>query len=137
MTSPVIGKKPVVSSKDLRSFGLIVGSIFLLIGLYPLLKKLPIRYWSLGAGGILVLAAAVWPPILHWPYRLWMKVGHVLGWINTRIILGFIFTIVFTPLGSLQRLFGKDFLGRKPHREKPTYKVEVPPKDPKSMERQF
>jgi Saxitoxin biosynthesis operon protein SxtJ len=37
-----------------------------------------------------------------------MTVGEVLGWINTRLILGVLFYSLFTPLGLLMRLRGKE-----------------------------
>lgn len=137
MASVETKKKSIVPVKDLRSFGLLVGGIFLLIGLFPLLRKLPVRPWVLWPGGALTVTGLLWPAILYWPYRFWMMIGHVLGWINSRIILGLVFTLVFTPTGLFQKLRGKDPLRRKRHPEKPSYKVPVPPKDPKSMERQF
>jgi hypothetical protein len=42
-----------------------------------------------------------------------MKIGHVLGWINTRIILGIVFFVLFTPLALLFRVFGRDPMERK------------------------
>jgi hypothetical protein len=50
--------------------------------------------------------AIAWPRSLTQVYRLWMMVGEVLGWINTRLILGALFYL--TPLGVYMRLRGKD-----------------------------
>lgn len=41
-----------------------------------------------------------------------MKFAHVLGWINTRIILSIVYFFIFTPLALIFRLMGKDPLGR-------------------------
>ena len=48
-----------------------------------------------------MVLALVWPRSLTQVYRLWMTVGEVLGWINTRIILGVLFYLLFTPMGLL------------------------------------
>ncbi len=42
--------------------------------------------------------------------RYWKKLGEILAWINTRIILTLIFYGVLTPIGLWLRLTGKDLL---------------------------
>ena len=37
-----------------------------------------------------------------------MWIGHILGWINTRILLGIVFYALVTPIGIVFRLMGKD-----------------------------
>ena len=79
-------------TKQVRSFGLIVGGIFALIGVWPAVwRGQPLRLWSLILGGVLLTLALVWARSLTHVYHLWMTVGEVLGWINTRIILGALF----------------------------------------------
>lgn len=39
---------------------------------------------------------------------LWWKIAHVLGWINTRILLTLVFYIVLFPFALLSRIFTKD-----------------------------
>ncbi|MGM0579215.1 MAG: SxtJ family membrane protein [Bacteroidota bacterium] len=39
---------------------------------------------------------------------LWMKLAHILGWINTRILLSLIFYLFLTPIALFSRLFTKD-----------------------------
>jgi hypothetical protein len=45
----------------------------------------------------------------------------VLGWVNTRVILTLIFYLVFTPIGLVMRIFGKDILEAGPGKTKNTY----------------
>ena len=42
--------------------------------------------------------------------RLWMGFGLVLGMIVSPIVMGVIFFAIFTPIGILMRLFGRDEL---------------------------
>src|SRR4029453_19323168 len=101
-------------TKQLRSFGLIVGGIFALIGVWPAVwRGQSLRLWSFILGGILLSLALAWPMSLTHVYRLWMRVGGVLGWINTRIILSVLFYLLFTPLGLFMRLRGKDPMRRR------------------------
>lgn len=125
-------------TKQLRSFGLIVGGIFALIGMWPvLLRSQPPRLWSLLLGAGLITLGLVWPRSLAQVYRLWMAMGEVLGWINTRLILGVIFYGLFTPLGLLMRLRGKDPMRRTLTPEVDTYRVVRQPRPASHMRHQF
>jgi uncharacterized protein involved in cysteine biosynthesis len=66
-------------------------------------------------------AGLVIPFALKPVYILWMKLAFVLGWINTRILLILIFYLVFTPVGLLMRVLGKDHLERKIEKNKASY----------------
>jgi hypothetical protein len=110
--------------KELRNFGLIVGGIFVLIGVWPVIFRggSP-RVWALAAGSLLILSGLVYPRSLTQVHRAWMAAGHVLGWVNTRIILGIFFYLILTPFGLAMRLFGKDFMRLKPAPNADTYRI--------------
>lgn len=61
--------------------------------------------------GIFVQKAAVW---LAWG---WLQLAHVLGTINTKIILTLIFYLILTPIALCYRLFHGDFLKIKHNRQ--------------------
>lgn len=122
----------------LRSFGLMVGGIFALIGVWPALwRGQPLRLWGLLVGGGLIGLGLVWPRSLAHVYRLWMAVGEVLGWINTRLLLGVLFYGLFTPMGLLMRLRGKDPMRRTLTPEVETYRVVRQPRPASHMRHQF
>ncbi|MFQ5585212.1 MAG: SxtJ family membrane protein [Thermodesulfobacteriota bacterium] len=124
--------------KNLRSFGLIVGVIFIIIGLWPLVVHgEPLRVWAVVPAILLIPPALIFPPILYWPYRVWMFIGHCLGWVNTRIILGIVFFVIFTPVGLVMRIFGHDPMVRRFDKSLNTYKINIEKKDFNHMERQF
>src|SRR3990170_2047127 len=111
-------------NKQLRSFGLTVGGVFALIGFWPIvIYGLAPRWWSVVVAGILIAPALVYPRSLFWVYKGWMRVGHVLGWINTRVILGAVFYAVVTPIGIVRRWLGKDPMGRRLSPELESYRV--------------
>jgi hypothetical protein len=130
--------KEGITPKELRSFGLIVGGIFAAIALWPLIVhgENP-RWWALVLSLCLIVPAAVFPACLAWPYKGWMWVGHVLGWINTRIILGFIFYFVVTPIGIFRRWLGKDPMGRKLRADLDSYRILRKPRPPSHLTRQY
>jgi hypothetical protein len=113
-----------ITNKQLRSFGLTVGGIFALIALWPLVihAEEP-RWWAVVVGACLMVPAAIFPRSLTWIYQGWMALGHVLGWVNTRIILGFIFYLVVTPIGIIRRWMGKDPMGRRLRPDLDSYRV--------------
>jgi hypothetical protein len=124
--------------KELRKFGLIVGGLFLVIGLWPLVwRGEGLRLWAVGLGGLLVPLGLLVPAVLGPFFKLWMKVGHVLGWINTRIILGVLFYGLITPMGLVMRLFGWDSMRRVLVRDAQTYRVVRQPRPRTHMTRQF
>jgi hypothetical protein len=66
-----------------------------------------------GTGLILVLIALALP---GWTLRLhaaWMKLSALLGYVNSRIVLGIFFFTIVTLLGTVRRLLGRDPLTRR------------------------
>jgi len=125
-------------NKQLRSFGLTVGGVFALIGLWPLiLHAADPRWWSVVVAGILIAPALVYPRSLFWPYKGWMTVGHVLGWINTRIILGVVFYAVVTPIGIVRRWLGKDPMGRRLRTDLDSYRITRKPRPASHLMKQY
>ena len=114
-----------LDKKELREFGLITGAIVaVLFGLLlPWLFDQKLLLWPWIVAGVLWTWALLLPTSLLPVYRGWMAVGHVLGWINTRIILGIMFFIVFLPAGLIMRLLGKDPMARKIDKSQATYRV--------------
>ena len=117
--------KEKISKKQLREFGLLIGFGFpLLIGwLIPALTGHGLREWTLWVGFLGLLIGLASPRLLHYPYQFWMKLGHILGWVNSRIILGLVYMIVLLPIAFIMRLIGHDPLrikrkGEKTYREK-------------------
>ena len=124
--------------KQLRSFGFIVGGVFALIGVWPLIVRgEPVRTWAVAAATLLILPAAIYPEVLVPVHRIWMAIGHILGWINTRIILGVVFYGLFAPMGLIMRLFGKDPMRRRLQPAADTYRVVRGPRPGTHMKHQF
>ena len=134
----MVNKNPTVENKQLRSFGFIVGGIFLIIGAWPVLFwGESIRIWAVLVSGMLLVLALVFPTSLKTVYHIWMRIGAGLGWVNTRIILAIGFFFVFSPMGIVIRLFGKDLLHRKLNPTVPTYGVPRSSRPGLHMKRQF
>ena len=115
--------KEIISKKNLREFGLLIGFGFpIIIGwLLPLIFGHEFRAWTLWIGVSGIILGLTSPRLLHYPYKIWMEIGHTLGWINSHIILGLVFIIVLQPIALIMRLTGYDPLRRHRRGEK-TYR---------------
>ena len=102
--------KESISKKQLREFGLLVGFCFpLIIGwIIPVIGGHLFKSWTLWIGSPLLILGILAPRTLLYPYKFWMKLGLILGWINSRIILGIIFIFILEPISLVMRLFGYD-----------------------------
>ena len=124
--------------KELRQFGLVVGTVFTVIGLWPLVfRGEPLRVWGIGLGGSLILLGALLPQVLAPIHRGWMWVGHILGWINTRILLSIVFYGLVTPIGLVFRLLGKTTMRQAFAESSTTYRVVRAPRPSSHMKHQF
>ena len=104
-----------------RSFGILFFLVFLIIGIYPLLKDGDLRIWSLIISIIFLILGLLNSSILYPLNRIWMKFGYLLGAIIAPIVMALIFFGVVTPTGILMKIVGKDLLNLKINKNKKTY----------------
>ena len=127
-----------IPRKQLRSFGLIVGGVFVVIGLLPVLwRGADPRWWAIAAAVLLIVPAMTVPQVLGPVHRGWMFIGHILGWVNTRIILAIGFFGLVTPVGLLMRLAGKDPMRRRYEPGVGSYRVDKASRTGSHMQQQF
>ncbi len=127
-----------LDSKGLRNFGLTTGAIVVVLFgiLLPWLLSHGWPRWPWILAAVLWVPALLYPGILHPVYKGWMKFGAVVGFINTRIILGILFYLIIMPVGLIMRLIGHDPMRRK-HSSSPTYRVKSENNPVKNMEKPF
>src|SRR6476620_10755815 len=128
--------EPVRGSSD-RAFGLIVGGVLTAIGLTPLIKGNTPRWSAVGVGFVLFFLALIKPSLLHRPNLLWTRLGLLLHRLVSPIVMGAMFYLVFTPIGLLFRLLGKDPLRLRLDRGAASYWIHRDPAAPDSMANQF
>ena len=67
-----------------------------------------------------------------------MRIGLVLGWINTRLILGVVFYALLMPMGLVMRgVFHEDSMKRNLDPEVKTYRIMSQVKPRENMEKPF
>ena len=53
------------------------------------------------------------PQLLKYPSAAWWKFAGVLGYVNARILLTLLFSVILVPVSAVWRLLGKDPLARR------------------------
>ena len=96
--------------KDLRSFGVTIGIILLLVAGFLFYREKESFQTFLYIAGVFIGLALILPSILKPIYIVWMTFAVILGWFMTRVILSLLFYVIITPIGLVLRIFGKDFL---------------------------
>ena len=124
------------SKKNNKGFGLLFFVVFLLIGLWPLLKGNPPRVYFFPFAFIFLILGLINSTLLSPLNKAWIKFGELLGRIIAPIVMGVIYFIILTPLSFLVRFFGKDLLNLKFSNKVKTYWIKRV-KDLGPMDKQF
>ena len=126
------------SQKELKSFGLMIGIVLVLIGGLNLWRHHTQGIYFVGAGALFILLGLAAPACLKSFQKVWMTLAALMGWLMTRVILCVLYYTVVTPIalfaqGVRRRFFGKD------KREVQSYWIarEMVPNDKGRYEKQF
>jgi hypothetical protein len=130
-TPSASSREPTPSNKDLRIFAVVVATGFSILGSiswYRAGVPTPFAHtvWTIAA--VLIVTGLVVPRALVPVHFVWVRVGHALGFVNTRILLGGIYYGLFTPIATFFRFRGRDPLQRR--RRQDTYWVRRSPRQP-------
>ena len=104
-----------------KSFGILFFIVFLIIAVWPLLQSKDLRLWSLILSLLFLVLGLLNSKILEPINNIWIKFGEILGKVVAPIVMAAVFFIVLTPISIILRLFGKDLLGIKFLKEKTSY----------------
>ena len=118
-----------------RSFGIVFFIVFMIVSIYPLLNDNSIRLWSLVIGIVFLILGLINSKLLTPLNIIWMKLGMYLGIIVSPIVMGIIFFLVVTPTSLLMKILKKDLLNLKMNK-KNTYWIDKD-KIKSSMKNQF
>lgn len=105
----------------LKKFGVSLTIVFLVITFF-ISRKSPQNIWpTFLLSFVFYLAALIKPTLLKPIHAVLMRVGLVMTWIVSRLVLFIIFYFLLTPIGLIIRLFGTDLLDRKIDKHKESY----------------
>jgi len=116
----MINNSNVVLPSNLK-FGYFFSFVFLIASIYFYFREINMTFYILGTCSIVFFLITFFKADILRPLnKLWMSFGLFLGMIVSPIVMGAIFFIIFTPIGILMRLFGRDELLLK-FKIKPSY----------------
>tara|TARA_B100000902_G_C26945416_1_gene733139 strand:- start:17 stop:397 length:381 start_codon:yes stop_codon:yes gene_type:complete len=124
------------SKENNKGFGFLFFIVFLLIGLWPLIKGDSPRILFFPIALVFLILGLMNAKILSPLNRLWIKFGELLGKIIAPVVMAFIYFIILTPLSFLIRITGKDLLKVKFSNKVNTYWIKRI-KDLGPMKKQF
>ena len=139
-------KKIDQSPKVMRKFGYVLAAVLFIFSMVIWFKhryEIPaftvsglVFLWS---GLLIALIASIYPGTLKPLNTGMVVVAMIIGWIMTRVILTVLFYGVFTPIGLILRIIGKDNLNLRLEPDAKTYWIKRPdiPYDPERSTRLF
>ena len=94
--------------------------------------------WGLGAAGLVVgLLGLVQPLAVRWVFTGWMIAAFPIGWTVSRVVLAAMYYLIFTPVGLVFRLMGRDPLHLRARRGPSYWTAKPAPGEGDSYFRQF
>ena len=108
-------------AKELRKFSIILFLAFGILGLLVFWRKGEAGLVLCGVALALLLCGLTRPKFLIYPYKGWMTLSLILGFLMSHLILLLMYYIVFTPTGIVMRIFGRDILRRQFDKNGKTY----------------
>ena len=114
-----------IKPSSIRGFGIVFFIVFTIIAFYPLLNNHGIRFWSLIIGFIFLFLGLANSPLLKPLNLVWFKFGLFLGKLIAPIIMGIVYFIVVFPTFILLKLFKRNYLNIKYERNKSSYWINV------------
>jgi hypothetical protein len=91
-----------------RTFGLLMGAVFVLLALRSYFKHGYAWPWLAGTAMAFALVSLSRPELLAPLNRLWMALGKLLNRVVSPVVLALLFFGVLWPIGLLMRLTGND-----------------------------
>lgn len=100
--------EPKCDVKELRKFAVTLFFALGILGAILVWRKRDIGLvlWAIGSAALLM--AWVQPAALKPVYRYWMKLAVAFGLVSTHVILALLYYLVFTPVGLVRRVVGKN-----------------------------
>lgn len=121
---------------ELKKFSLLLSFVLFGIGIYTLVVSSSAYPYFVAFSIIFAIIAYTKPALLSPLYAGWMRVGHIMGAVSSKIILAILFYGLFTPVAIILKLRGKDLLNKKFDKNENSYWIERQ-EQPNSMKNQF
>ena len=111
------------SQSSNRSFGLLFFIVFIVVGLWPVIKGETANIYLILISLFFLIFGLINSKILSPFNKAWIKLGEILGLIIAPIIMALVYFIILTPISLIVRMFGKDLLSLKFLKKQDTYGI--------------
>jgi len=108
-------------AKGLRKFAIVLFFAFEISGLLIFWRRGDAGLVLCGIGLAFLLCGLASPKLLFYPYKGWMRLSLILGFLMNHLILLLMYYLIVTPIGIVMRMLGKDFLGKRFDKKGKTY----------------
>ena len=109
------------SQSSNRSFGLLFFIVFIVVGLWPVIKGEAANIYLILISLFFLIFGLINSKILSPFNKAWIKFGEILGSVIAPIIMALVYFIILTPISLIVRMLGKDLLGLKFLKKQDTY----------------
>ena len=93
------------SKAHLRRSGILFSILFIFVfTILPYLLHQEIKTFPLFFSAVITTISFISPYKLRRPYSLWIKLGNILGRLNSKLILGLFFYLMITPFSTLRNI---------------------------------
>jgi hypothetical protein len=122
---------------ELRKFAFVMTAVSIGIAFWLRTYTELSTWWIFLIFSLGITVASLKPGSLRAPYDLWMNFGHGLSWLNTYIILLFMFYFILSPIGLFRRFLGKSEFWSKNSESSQTYATKSKYRPPSHFDRIF
>jgi ABC-type uncharacterized transport system permease subunit len=131
--------QPKREVKTLRKFALTMFFALGILGAILVWRKRDTGFILWGIGAAALLMAWVQPRVLKPVHKYWMKLAVLLGLVSSHVVLGLLYYLVFTPIGLVMRVVGKNPLALRPGTTNSSYWIrrENSEYDPQRYEKMY
>ena len=129
-----------VKAASEKSFRIVMGIAFSVLAGVFWYKDSDSQWFPifLGIAGLFFVLGLFWTTPLKPLNFVWLKFGELLHRIISPIVMGLMYFLVFTPIGLIMRLFGKDFLNQRLSPDVDSYWIDTTNREENSsMTQQF
>lgn len=93
-----------------QAFGLLFAAVFLILYVHSFVKSDQSQIWKLIVAIALFVISILAPQTLKQLKIVWLKFGHVLGFITTPVVMGLLFFFFITGTSILIKMFRVKFM---------------------------
>ncbi|MFH1784103.1 MAG: hypothetical protein ABH868_04325 [bacterium] len=108
MTGQIRNRKN--EKRELRKFAITISVVLSLWGAVFFWRDKGYYGYFFAFSSLFLFSGLVLPVLSRPVYKIWMIIAEAINWLITRLILAFLLYFIFTPLGFIAKIFGKNFL---------------------------